>query len=153
MGEQKNAGNTLFEVGLPTMLEAYATRANPWWQDQPMRPLPPFRRWLFEPALQRLKNGLAAVTVLRGPRQVGKTTLQEQIIDHLIHQEGVDPRRIFRLQFDELPAFRTEKMPILHLCYWFESHILKGSFNAWARKNEPVFLFFDEVQNLSDWAP
>ena len=42
--------------------------------------------------LQHLKTGLAPVTVLRGPRQVGKTTLQEHIIDHLLQQEGVHHR-------------------------------------------------------------
>lgn len=117
-----------------------------------MRPLPPFRRWLFEPALQRLQTGLASVTVLRGPRQVGKTTLQEHLIEHLLNQ-GVEPNRIFRVQFDELPAFQTEAMPILALSFWFEKHILKTTFNATARENKPAYLFFDEVQNLSDWAP
>jgi len=118
-----------------------------------MRPLPPFRRWLFEPALQHLKIGLSPVAVLRGPRQVGKTTLQEHIIDHLLHREDVNPRRIFRVQFDELPSFRGLVDPILDLCRWFESRILGGTFNEWAHKGEPVFLFFDEVQNLADWAP
>ncbi|MCS6806374.1 MAG: AAA family ATPase [Blastocatellia bacterium] len=103
--------------------------------------------------MQRLKSGLSAVTVLRGPRQVGKTTLQEHIIDHLLHREDVDPRRIFRVQFDEIPSLKGLDDPILSLCRWFESRILGDSFNAWAHKGKPVFLFFDEVQNLSDWAP
>lgn len=87
---------TLFGVRLPGELEAFLWDTNPWWQGKPMRVLPPFRRWMFDPILQYLKAGLAPVTVLRGPRQVGKTTLQEQIIDHLLHQEGVNPKRIFR---------------------------------------------------------
>ncbi len=118
-----------------------------------MRPLPPFRRWLFEPALQRLKTGLAPVTVLRGPRQVGKTTLQEHMIDHLLHQEGIHPNRIFRVQFDEIPPLKNLRAPILSLCQWFENNILNGTVNEWARRGEPVFLFLDEVQNLPDWAP
>lgn len=118
-----------------------------------MRPLPEFRRWMFEHALQRLKAGLSSVTVLRGPRQVGKTTLQEQIIDHLLHRENVKPQRIFRVQFDEIPSLKGLRDPILSLCRWFESRILSGTFNEWAHKGEHVFLFFDEVQNLNDWAP
>ncbi len=88
------AQQTLFGVRLAGELEAFLWDINPWWQGRPMRPLPPFRRWLFEPALQRLKTRLAPVTVLRGPRQVGKTTLQEQMIDYLLRQENVHPVEI-----------------------------------------------------------
>jgi predicted AAA+ superfamily ATPase len=152
MTQAAEPGSTLFDTGLPSVLEAFVVKANPWWQGQAMRPLPSFRRWLFEPAMQRLKNGLAPVTVLRGPRQVGKTTLQEHLIEQLL-SEGTDPHRILRVQFDELPAFQTEVMPILALSFWFEKHILNSTFNARARNNEPAYLFFDEIQNLSDWAP
>jgi predicted AAA+ superfamily ATPase len=148
-----SADHPLFGMELRSELEAFLRDTNPWWQDRPMRPLPSFRRWLFEHTLQRLKNELAPVTVLRGPRQVGKTTLQEQIIHHLLYEERVDPRRIFRVQFDEIPSLRGLADPILTLCRWFENQILAGSFNEWAHKRQPVFLFFDEVQNLSDWSP
>ncbi|GAB4337690.1 MAG: ATP-binding protein [Candidatus Abyssubacteria bacterium] len=145
--------NTLFGLTLPPPLEAFLWDTNPWWRDRPMRVLPDFRRWMFDTALCNLKSGLAPVTVLRGPRQVGKTTLQEQIIDHLLHREGVSSKRIFRVQFDEIPSLIGLKDPILNFCRWFEDRILHGTYNEWARKNEPVFLFFDEVQNLRDWAP
>lgn len=145
--------HTIFGIRLPGELEEFLRNTNPWWIGKPMRPLPPVRRWLFETALQRLKAGLAPVTVLRGPRQVGKTTLQEHIIDYLLHTEGVNPIRIFRVQFDEIPSLKGLKDPILSLCIWAESNIFKGSFNEWAHKNEPIYLFFDEVQNLTDWAP
>lgn len=144
--------HTLFGIRLPPEVEAFLWDTNPWWRDRPMHPLPPFRRWLFTSTLQRLKTGLAPATVLRGPRQVGKTTLQEHIIDHLL-QEGVSSNRIFRVQFDEIPSLKGLSDPILSLCRWFEDRILGGSFNEWAHKGEPVFLFFDEVQNLTDWAP
>lgn len=138
---------------LPPALEAYLNQTNPWWFDRPMRPLPTFKRWLFEPTLARLKNGLAPITVLRGPRQVGKTTLQEQIIEHLLNNEGVKPRRIFRVQFDELPSLKGVGDPILALARWFESEVLREPFNALAQRGEPAYLMFDEVQNLADWAP
>ena len=66
--------------------------------------LPPYRRWPFDVLLRKLRTGLAPAVVLRGARQVGKTTLQEQIIAHLLRSEGVEPRRILRVQFDELPS-------------------------------------------------
>lgn len=136
---------------LPAGLEAFLQDTNPWWQGRHMPPLPPFRRWLFAHTLQRLKAGLAPVTVLRGPRQVGKTTLQNHIIKHLL-REGVSPRRVLRVQFDDIGSLRGLTDPILSLCRWFENNILDGFFNEWANKGEPVYLFFDEVQNLKDWA-
>lgn len=144
---------TFWGYRLSPELESFLRDINPWWEDKPMQPLPQFRRWLFEQTLQRLKTGLAPVTVLRGPRQVGKTTLQGHIVDHLLREENISPRRIFRIQFDEIPSLKGLKDPILSLCRWFESRILGESFNESANKGMPVFLFLDEVQNLSDWAP
>lgn len=117
-----------------------------------MRPLPTFRRWLFPDILKSLKSGLTPVTALRGSRQVGKTTLMMQIITHLIHVDGVDPRRIFRVQFDEIPSL-SMRDPILVVCRWYEKRILATTFNEQARVGEPAFVFFDEVQNLTHWAP
>jgi predicted AAA+ superfamily ATPase len=142
---------TLFGVMLPSELEQFLWETNPWWRNQPMRPLPPFRRWLFPIVLKRLQSPLAPVVALRGARQVGKTTLQMQIIDHLL-QTGVQPRRLFRIQFDEIPSLRRLEQPVLTLCSWFQSKVLGGSFNEWARRDEPVYIFLDEVQNLPDWA-
>jgi predicted AAA+ superfamily ATPase len=90
--------------------------------------------------------------VLRGPRQVGKTTIQEQLIQQYM-KEGVDPQRIFRVQFDELPPLKELKTPILSLCRWFENRILGVTFNEAAHAERPAYLFLDEVQNLDDWAP
>ncbi|MCG8608436.1 AAA family ATPase [bacterium] len=145
--------STFFGERLPTAAEEFLRSQNPWWFNKPMRPLPPFKRWLFDHTLLRLKSGLAPVTVLRGPRQVGKTTLQEQIIDHLINQEKTETKRIFRVQFDELASLKGVKDPILSISRWFENIVLESNFNEWAHNNKPIFLFFDEVQNLDNWAP
>jgi predicted AAA+ superfamily ATPase len=149
----KELGETLYGTQLPAEIEAFLTDTNPWWLNKPSIPLPPFRRWLFSTALQRLKDGLAPVIVLRGPRQVGKTTLQQQLIEHLIGKEGVEPNRILRIQFDEIPSLKRFEDPILSLCRWFESRILRSSFNEMAKAQKPAYVFFDEVQNLSDWSP
>lgn len=141
------------DIHLPAELETFLWSTNPWWAGKPMRTLPAFRRWLFAACLQRLQSGLAPVVALRGPRQVGKTTLQEHVIHHLLHEERVAPKRIFHVQFDELPLPRDLNLPILSLCSWFERQVLGGTFNEFAHKGEPVYLFFDEVQNLSSWAP
>lgn len=125
---------------------------NIWWRGERQFGLPEMRRWAFDSVMKGLKHGLTPVTVLRGPRQIGKTTLLNQIIDSLL-SEGVAPSRIFRVQFDELPALRNVQQPILELCRWFSQEILQKSFNQAAHDGQQAYIFLDEVQNLPDWAP
>jgi AAA domain len=91
---------------------------NLWWRGERMFGLPTMRRWAFEPVVAGLKIELTPVTVLRGPRQIGKTTLLNQVSDGLL-DEGVSPKRIFRVQFDELPQLKQVSEPILDLSRWF----------------------------------
>ncbi len=76
-----------------------------------------------------------------------------QIIDHLLKERRVPPSQILRVQFDEIPILRQVTNPILNISWWFEDRILGRTFNELAREGSPVYLFFDEVQNLRDWAP
>ncbi len=138
---------------LPASTEEFLRSQNPWWEGEPMRRVPPFRRWLFAPLLHRLRQGLAPITVLRGPRQVGKTVLQQQVIHHLLTQQEVAARRIFHVQFDDLPALEADGMPIHMLVFWYQSQVLGATLNTWAHRDQPAFLIFDEIQNLRDWAP
>ena len=89
-------------TNLPAGLEANLRRLNPWWRGLPQAPLPPVKRWAFPIALGRLKHGPTKVTVVSGPRQVGKSTLVLQLIQALL-AEGVSPDHIFYVQFDDLP--------------------------------------------------
>ncbi|MDZ7260948.1 MAG: AAA family ATPase [candidate division KSB1 bacterium] len=138
---------------LSPALDSFLRSTNPWWENKPGPKLPQFRRAPFELVNQRLHSGLAPAVVLRGPRQVGKTTLQEQLIQHLLESERVAPSRLFRVQFDEIPSTRGLEDPILSLCRWYENRILGQTFNEAAHQGQPAYLFFDEVQNLEDWAP
>src|SRR4030067_2964921 len=95
-------------------LEDNLNRLNPWWRGQPQQPLPPIRRWAFPIAMSRLKDGLAKITVLSGPRQVGNSTLVLQMIQALL-DDGVPPDHIFYIQFDELPELLKLEEPILRL--------------------------------------
>ncbi|MBI4715070.1 MAG: AAA family ATPase [Nitrospirae bacterium] len=103
--------------------------------------------------MKKLSRGLAPITVLRGPRQVGKTTLQLQLIEHLLTTQEIQPSQILRVQFDEIPSRRGIRDPVLSIARWFENRILGKSFNEAARAGKPATLFLDEVQNLKDWAP
>jgi len=138
---------------LPPSLDTFLREANPWWQARPGRVLPPYRRWAFHVLKRKLETGLSPVVVVRGPRQVGKTTLQEQLIEQYVTEGQVDPARILRVQFDEIPSLRRLPEPVLSICRWFEARILKRTFNEAARAGQPALVFLDEVQNLRDWAP
>lgn len=144
------------QTSIQGLLQAGAERilrdGNPWWRGERQFGLPPIRRWAFEPMRKGLLMGLAPVTVLRGPRQVGKTTLVNQLIDSLL-DDGVAPERIFRVQFDDIPAMQRLSAPLLDLTAWYADHVLRSSINAAATKHGgPIYLLLDEVQNLSDWA-
>lgn len=141
------------KVRLPPELDAHLRETNPWWMAKPGRVLPPYRRWAFGVLLRKLHSGLAPAVVLRGARQVGKTTVQEQVIEHLWKEQQVEPHRILRVQFEDIPSLRGSKEPLLAIARWYENRILGQSFNEAARGGKPAYVFLDEVQNLKDWAP
>ena len=87
-----------------------------------------------------------------GSAQIGKTTLLTQVVDQMI-QDGVDPRRLFRLQFDDLGEMKTLRMPIVELVEWYTREVLGETLNKAASERRAPYLFLDEVQNLADWAP
>lgn len=126
---------------------------NPWWREERLAGLQIMKRWPFQRMLSDISGkGLAPVTVLRGPRQVGKTTLINQVIGRLL-EEGVAPKRILRLQFDDIPEMRGVLSPILNIISWYQQNILGKSLNQAALDGEQALIFLDEVQNLPDWAP
>ncbi len=126
---------------------------NPWWRKERLAGLQIMKRWPFQRMLSDISGkGLAPVTVLRGPRQVGKTTLINQVIGRLM-EEGVAPKRILRLQFDDIPEMRGVLSPILNIISWYQQNILGKSLNQAALDGEQALIFLDEVQNLPDWAP
>jgi predicted AAA+ superfamily ATPase len=147
-------GPDIFDkLRLPAELDAYLRDINPWWAGKPGRVLPPYRRWAFTTLLRKLEAGTAPAVVLRGARQVGKTTLQEQTIEELLRARAVEPQRILRVQFDEIPSLRGVREPILAIVRWYENRILGSTLNEAAHAGKPGYLFLDEVQNLADWAP
>lgn len=140
------------ELRLPDELVHDLGRQNPWWRNQPLPAIPIFRRWPYNKLRERLDHPIAPIIVIRGPRQIGKTTLQLQLIQSLLEQ-GTVPHRILRVQFDDLPSLAHAKFeePILRIVDWFEKTVLRATLNESAQREQPAFLFFDEVQNLGAW--
>ncbi len=133
-------------------LERTLRDMNPWWQGDPIPPTPPIRRWAYQPVLNGLRGQLSPAVVLRGPRQVGKSTLLAQVIEALL-ADGISPKRIFRIQFDDLPELKRLASPITELGQWYCDHILGKSYARAAADGEVPYFILDEVQNLADWAP
>lgn len=134
-----------------SILKRNLERLNPWWRGEATRALPQTRRHLVAQIKRRFQMNLAPIIEVRGSRQVGKTTACEQVIDDFL-QAGIDPKRILRVQFDDIGDLNNNNEPILRIIEWYESKILKQTLNGAARAGEPAFLFFDEVQNLKNWS-
>jgi len=140
------------KLQLPEGILATLRLQNPWWEGKPMRQLPVTRRHLVAKIHSRLQARIAPILVVRGPRQVGKTTAQLQVVGDLL-QAGVPPRNIMRFQADELPDLLEEPTPIARVVEWYEHAVLGATLNQMAQQQQPTFLFLDEVQNLPAWAP
>ncbi|MEM3795244.1 MAG: ATP-binding protein [Thermoprotei archaeon] len=119
---------------------------NPWWRDKALINDDPlivawenssFRWW---PRIaESFEWNTKVIYTLRGPRQVGKTTLLKLKIRDLLRR-GVDGRRIFYWSCDQVGSF--EKL----------SDII-NSYLDWARRFSAhmLYLFLDEVPSVKDW--
>lgn len=140
-------------VTVPGSLELTLRRFNPWWSGQPGPQMPAHRRHLVRQIGRRLADRLAPIVVVRGARQIGKTTSQLHLLTDLL-SEGTPGDHVMRVQFDELADIgRLGADPVLRIVDWFERAVLGKTLNQAARANEPTYLFFDEVQNIDNWAP
>ncbi len=120
---------------------------NPWWREPgAVRPdPPPYRRPLVADLLRRLQRRRGLIEVVRGPRQVGKTTGIYQIIQDLI-RAGTRPRDILFVRFD-LELLREEPAALRCILSWFEQEVRRRPL----RTGRPSYVFLDEVHKLRHW--
>lgn len=122
-------------------------RFNKWWNNQTIS-VPAFKRRDFKYLIRKL--GEPKALTLIGPRQVGKTTAVMQIIKELIEQKNVQPKRILYVQFDDVELRVLSKNNLLlDVLTVYQKYILLEDLNL---INDGVYLFFDEVQRVEDWA-
>ena len=90
-----------------------------------------------------LKNTLETrqVVILTGLRRVGKTTLMKQLINHLIGEQGVDPKLVFYVSLDD---YLLTSNTIIEIIEEYRK-INRVSFS------EKVYLFLDEVTHQKDF--
>src|SRR5262249_9525584 len=112
---------------------------NSWWvEPNAVRPSPPeYRRRAIVEIENRLKGPGRLMEVLKGPRQVGKTTGIYQIIQDLMKQ-SVPPHDILFVRFD-LEVLREVGGGLRTIAHWFADTIMKRSLGKGA---EP-YVFLD----------
>ncbi|MDZ7313562.1 MAG: ATP-binding protein [candidate division KSB1 bacterium] len=119
---------------------AEIVRQNPWWNqgigfaqhDPHLAKAKPifFRR-------NEIAFARGNIYVLRGPRQVGKTTYLKDTVRQLI-KKGILPNRILYLSFD----FFTSRRELRNALNYFLDA---------TREAEEIYLLFDEISALNDW--
>ena len=96
------------------VLSAY----NPWWKTGVMnsRLTKTYKRFAFHEAMKRLdETSIRRIVVLTGTRRVGKTTIQYQMIEHLL-QRGVSPQKIVFISMDH-PMLKLSGFNDILECY------------------------------------
>jgi predicted AAA+ superfamily ATPase len=121
---------------------------NPWWATPPVvRPEPPaYQRPLVAELSARLRRPKGLIEVVRGPRQVGKTTGIYQIIRDLI-SSGASGLDILFLRFD-LELLREEPAILRTAFRWFIERVRGRP----AEIGAPAYVFLDEVHKLRRWS-
>ncbi len=119
---------------------------NPWWTTGRLRKPPPayLRRGVPE-LVARIARNKGLVEIIRGPRQVGKTTAIEQIVHHLLERR-IDRRNILFIRFDQ-EVLRETRGGLMAIVRWYQRVIRRRPFESGAAS----FIFLDEVHKLPRW--
>ena len=121
---------------------------NPWWEnkknileDNKITSLKK-QKYQWEPRLKKyIKLGRDCIYTIRGPRQVGKTTLVKTIIKELLIEENAKPQNIFFWSAEKLND-RTDLSNVIET--FLDWRILY--------KDERKYIFIDEICSIHDWA-
>ena len=123
---------------------------NPWWsdrstiaQDKHITDFYAARLHWFPSLLSKIHLDEDLVYIIRGPRQIGKTTTLKLLIESLLSGE-IDPRQICYLDC-ELAGIRN----FTHLINLIDEYI---TFIRPLLQAKRLYLFLDEITFIKDWA-
>jgi predicted AAA+ superfamily ATPase len=125
------------------LVETYSPWINsatrPTWRED----VPVFRRPVFSSILGDVHAGRQIISVT-GPRRVGKSTLLQQLVLHLIEKQRIDPARVWYYSMDDPALFRKGAMPGDQIIEEMAVRLCESS-------QETGYLFIDEVQRADRW--
>lgn len=133
---------------MPALLPAFV-RDNPWWKAPEQIGLDPDLERLDRAAVRfdhpiPFDFDVDAVFTLRGPRQVGKSTLLKRAIRELLLRQRVSPRRVLYTDAEGAGLTTVARL----------RNALTG-YITWARSavgsDDRLYLFLDEVTGVKDW--
>jgi len=116
---------------------------NPWWENPSMieedvqLKVLKHSAYAERPELHSLTFKPRHFHILRGARQVGKTTLLKQWIRNLLIEEKIPPKSILFLSCEGIENFRELQET---LALWLNE-----------KKQEMVYLFLDEISFVEEW--
>lgn len=117
---------------------------NPWWDAGKIENVEPFKRLDFFAIKRRLDD--TEIVTLVGARQVGKTTMMEQLVEYLLTTE--DPKKIFFIRADNAGLNAVSKSPIEDSLQVYQEYVLKEEISS---INYRIFVLIDEVQKIENW--
>jgi predicted AAA+ superfamily ATPase len=134
-------------LSLPQEVIDVLTDLNPWWGTPGLvRPTPPkYRRREILEIQKRLRGPGRLIEVLKGPRQVGKTTGIQQMIQDLM-EHSVSAHDILFVRFD-LELLREIPRGLRSIAHWFADSIMKRPLG----EGPEPYIFLDEIHKLRRW--
>lgn len=119
---------------------------NPWWKDEKSInqdiKIKTFDevKYKWYPALRHyISLDKDVIYTIRGPRQVGKTTLLKIIIKELINSNKINPENIFFWSFEMNNAEELSQIIQIYLNW------------AGVKLGDRKYLFFDEICSVKNW--
>lgn len=126
-------------------------RINTWWSGEPVPDsllTAEYRRRDFYTLRDKLL-GDERILVIRGPRQVGKTTVTGQLVDYLVNERRVPEEQVLYLNIENSQVLADPENIIEQSLDAYETHVLEKSLR---RLDGTAYVFVDEIQKAPDWA-
>lgn len=133
-------------------LLALLNRMNLWWEGREVQDSlkkADHRRRDFYKIRERLMTSPRSILTIRGPRQVGKTTLCGQLIESLLMEDGIPETQILYLTIENSAILSNPEGVIEDAIETFKTNVLHQDFRD---VDGTVYIFIDEVQKAPDWA-